>query len=454
MRVDSGYISANKKVQQLRENTGEYEQEHFAKDYGTLDKMISAAFTFCNEALNYTENSVREYTSGSVANSTSFQNLSEVLEGAYQDRQDLLPALQSASENEQARFAILEKEWAKAREEQGWLDFAIGALVVVGGVFCIVATAGLATPLVVAGAVAGTATMAYGYSNMIEANQNIALGMAGDYSTAAYNPMRDTIFGGNQKAYDIFGTVCIISSSVLTLGAGAISAGNAAISAGTSVGRAVGVYGVKTVTTFAGGMLGGWGGKELALNLGASETMANLTGILTGTFAALGMGKGLKYFDQQLNLSGYYRPTTLSPEQLQQRQAIGDIESGKQTLDSNAQKGNYGEMKMDQYFEECGSQRISGGRVTDLNASTKPGIDGVYLDDGPPPKYIIAEAKYNTSRLSTLTDGTKQMSDKWIIARLEQAVGYDMALEIMASGYDKVLFQIMPDSSYTITLLP
>lgn len=48
---------------------------------------------------------------------------------------------------------------------------------------------------------------------------------------------------------------------------------------------------------------------------------------------------------------------------------------------------------MDVYFKSQGYERISLDRVTDLNAPTHQGIDGVYYNlDGHPP-YIIGEAK-------------------------------------------------------------
>ena len=87
-------------------------------------------------------------------------------------------------------------------------------------------------------------------------------------------------------------------------------------------------------------------------------------------------------------------------------------------------------MKMDAYFESQGYERISLDKVTDLNTPTHQGIDGVYYNpDGHPP-YIIGEAKYGNSRLYTLADGTPQMSDKWIIDRLENAVGENVANDI------------------------
>lgn len=80
---------------------------------------------------------------------------------------------------------------------------------------------------------------------------------------------------------------------------------------------------------------------------------------------------------------------------------------------SNLQKGNYGEMKMDIFYDELGYDRISLDRTTDLDAPARRGIDGVYYNpDGHPP-YIIAEAKFGSARLSNTLDG-KQMSDSWI----------------------------------------
>ena len=109
---------------------------------------------------------------------------------------------------------------------------------------------------------------------------------------------------------------------------------------------------------------------------------------------------------------------------------VKGVENGDILLGNNIQKGNYGEMKMDVYFKSQGYERIGLDRVTDLNAPTHQGIDGVYYNlDGHPP-YIIGEAKYGSSRLAILADGTPQMSDKWIIDRLENAVGEGVANDI------------------------
>jgi len=116
---------------------------------------------------------------------------------------------------------------------------------------------------------------------------------------------------------------------------------------------------------------------------------------------------------------------TISNARAQQRAAIESVESGEVALKTNKQKGNYGEMKMDDYFESQGYERISNDRVTGLDDKLSKGIDGVYENANPPPKYVIAEAKYNTAQLSNTKRSGRQMSDKWIDGenRLIEAVG-------------------------------
>ena len=70
--------------------------------------------------------------------------------------------------------------------------------------------------------------------------------------------------------------------------------------------------------------------------------------------------------------------------------------------------------------------------MTSLDQKIEKGIDVVYEDPtGGPPKFIIGESKYNTAQLNTLTNGTKQMSKKWVQDRLKDAVGEKKAAEIL-----------------------
>ncbi|QWI17302.1 cytoplasmic protein [Bacillus wiedmannii] len=122
---------------------------------------------------------------------------------------------------------------------------------------------------------------------------------------------------------------------------------------------------------------------------------------------------------------------TLEAARAQQRTVIESVESGEVALKTTKRKGNYGEMKMDDFFESQTYTRISDDRVLTLDQKIVKGIDGVYENSSPPPKYVIAEAKYNTAQLSNTKDG-KQMSETWIDGsrRLESTVGEEMADKI------------------------
>lgn len=121
----------------------------------------------------------------------------------------------------------------------------------------------------------------------------------------------------------------------------------------------------------------------------------------------------------------------LSAEEIieMQDQIIESVESGEVPLDTTEKKGNYGEMKVDQDLREHGYGRISTEAVTDLKGGHE-GIDGVYYNpDGEPP-YLIVDAKYDTAQLNPKTGDGPQMSQSWIDARLDDAVGKEVADDI------------------------
>ena len=89
--------------------------------------------------------------------------------------------------------------------------------------------------------------------------------------------------------------------------------------------------------------------------------------------------------------------------------------------------------------------------MTDLNAPTHQGIDGVYYKSNGHPPYIIGEAKYGSSKLGSTKDGM-QMSDTWINGsnRLVNAVGKDVADDILLEGYGRILVNITSDGKYSL----
>ena len=85
-------------------------------------------------------------------------------------------------------------------------------------------------------------------------------------------------------------------------------------------------------------------------------------------------------------------------------------------------------------------KRISMRRVIDLDAPMHHGIDGVYENYTPPPKYLIVESKYlgaeeavNESFVPTMSKviNGRQMDSEWIDKNLEKSVSDDLYDEIV-----------------------
>ena len=122
--------------------------------------------------------------------------------------------------------------------------------------------------------------------------------------------------------------------------------------------------------------------------------------------------------------SGFDPDKRVEPDKI-----LEEVKNGERKLETSQEKGNYGEMRTDQDLKEKGYERISLDRVTDLNAPGRQGIDGVYYKEGGEPEYMIVDSKYGSSQLSDTDDG-RQMSEKWIDNRLDNAVGKEKADEI------------------------
>lgn len=85
-------------------------------------------------------------------------------------------------------------------------------------------------------------------------------------------------------------------------------------------------------------------------------------------------------------------------------------------------------------------KRLGMRRITDLDAPMHHGIDGVYENYTPPPKYLIVESKYLGAekavdeafapRMSKVIKG-RQMDSEWIDKNLEKSVSDDLYDEIV-----------------------
>ena len=97
-----------------------------------------------------------------------------------------------------------------------------------------------------------------------------------------------------------------------------------------------------------------------------------------------------------------------------------------------------------------------------LDEPVHQGIDGVYYNvdkQKGEPTYIIAEAKYNQSKLGYTKYDGKQMSDQWIQGkdRIKNAVGNDFEKEIrkaiLKEDCEKQVLHVFPDGSTKVQKL-
>ncbi|MBC1795990.1 hypothetical protein HCA55_04585 [Listeria booriae] len=248
--VQDDYQHTTKQVSELKQLVGHYENDHATKDFTIFDEMLTSLKGLIAEAQAKDSTVVTHYQPRDLLQYKD----SVALNGAVVASQEGITANQTALDqaitNEGKRWEVLEQEAADKRAEDGIWNavFAVGA-VIIGGA-AIVLTAGAATPLVVTAAIAGSASIAYGASNLVESSQDIYFGLHGDATTAAFNPLRDTVFMGNQGAYDAFGMVATtVAGACIPMGP-AIAAAKAG---GTSVARATVVTLGKEATSFAVG---------------------------------------------------------------------------------------------------------------------------------------------------------------------------------------------------------
>ena len=254
-------------LKNLDSSITQYESNHASQDLVAFKELLAATKALIAEHAGKTR-TVGTYQSGDFAKLKSVQRFAIAYKQATQQMESRVERVKAAQERDKVRFEAL------ARSDKGWKDMAVGALTIIVGVTAIVVTLGSATPLVVAGGIVGLGTTAYGASNMYEADQDIKLGNAGDIQTKAGNPIRDTLFMGNDKLYHDVGNVFVTASAIMI-----------------PIGQTQSV--VKGLTQFAIGEAGAYTAGQVAYHgtklLGGSEEdaqTANFIGNIVGGFVA------------------------------------------------------------------------------------------------------------------------------------------------------------------------
>ena len=195
-------------IKNLDSSITQYESNHASQDLVAFKELLAATKALIAEHAGKTR-TVGTYQSGDFAKLKSVQRFAIAYKQATQQMESRVERVKAAQERDKVRFEAL------ARSDKGWKDMAVSALTIIVGVTAIVVTLGSATPLVVAGGIVGLGTTAYGVSNIYEADQDIKLGNAGDIQTKAGNPIRDTLFMGNDKLYHDVGNVFTTASAIM-----------------------------------------------------------------------------------------------------------------------------------------------------------------------------------------------------------------------------------------------
>jgi hypothetical protein len=140
----------------------------------------------------------------------------------------------------------------------------------------------------------------------------------------------------------------------------------------------------------------------------------------------------------------YYDPNTGQFEDVQYEPEPAD------GMETTAQKGKFGEIKADAHMQKEGFVKRGSHDAPGPGGGTpKPqGIDGVYENLSPPPKWVVMEAKYGDAGYGMTADG-KQMSEPWVDNRLNDTVGKTMADQIRLDKYER--WELRVDAQGNVT---
>ena len=247
--MESCFDNALAGVQNVRTQIGEYEEAHSHADMYPIDMMVGYLRSIIGGQLGGSSATISAYDA-SVVNATESFQLAQMMDGMLST---YLEQVKDRVNSCEEFYELQQQQWQESirlRTEEGIVKTLVGVGTMILGGMLVVATCGMALPLVTTvGVVAiGLGTASYGCANAVEGSQDIYAGVTGDPRLVSVNPIRDTVFASNPDLYYLIGNVLTIAASLILTGG---MAANAAVSAGTSIGRAVVTEYVKQGLTMA-----------------------------------------------------------------------------------------------------------------------------------------------------------------------------------------------------------
>lgn len=174
-----------------------------------LQDVIDSLQIVINDYL-HNSSGITSYRQGAICENPKMLDLYQKVQSCTDRMQTNQEAIEAAAARQKAVYEQMQADYeaaCEARKDKGTANIIMGGIAVITGGAAIILTAGMATPIVVTAGVAGTCTMAYGISNAAEGAQDVYYGSIGDLESASINPIRDTIFVGNQGLYDAWGSL-------------------------------------------------------------------------------------------------------------------------------------------------------------------------------------------------------------------------------------------------------
>ena len=202
------------RVRLLDEQIMDYESANQAVANGDVASLVSS-LRACINAFIQSRGGIGSYKPGDYAKRPEvlslYQNVTDSMAYVKEKQEEIL----EAAEHLEGVYVQKQKDYEEAlraqqiedRKDEGMATLIVGGVTAAVGVAVIIGTLGMATPVVVTAAVTGGCTAAYGVSQMAEGGQDYYYGSIGDVETAAWNPIRDTVFAGDQGDYDAWGNI-------------------------------------------------------------------------------------------------------------------------------------------------------------------------------------------------------------------------------------------------------
>ena len=368
--LEGDLLSEKNALTTLNTNIENYENSKYRVANGELRELLESLKQTIIMYRN-SSNSVLSYNSGDISNQTQVLDLYKKVQSSSEYIKKNKEEIELASAHQKEVFAQMYEKACKAREDEGRVKIITGVAAIVIGGLAIACTAGAATPIVVA--VAADSCLVYGASKAFEGGEDIYYGSKGDLNSAAFNLIRDTVFMGNQGAYDLWGNLsmavaglCIPVSQSINGMAGASNV-VLARTAATTIGKEIGKGIVVSAASDYGTNIAA---KEFNLNE-TEKTLINLG-------LNVGLQKGADKLDTKITGKAPFASGMSYEDAKSYNNYWSKVEAGKSTghpglTDADLSAWNFADSKVN---EHIAINKVDSSEVVKLRAEEAGGVKG------------------------------------------------------------------------------